>query len=312
MTHHKLLILGSGPAGYTAAIYAKRANIDVALLTGLEQGGQLVSTTDVENWPGGIAGLQGPQLMEDMQAQCERLQIPILNDHINTSTLTSSPFKLYGNDDTSYSCNALIIATGATAQYLGLASEQRLLGNGVSSCATCDGFFYNNKPVAVIGGGNTAVEEALYLSNIASRVTLIHRRDSLRADQILQQRLLKKNNITIKWCKTVNKVLGNNKTGVIGLRIQHTQTNAFEDLAVNGVFIAIGHKPNTAMFTGQLLMNHDYISVESGMAGNATATSILGVFAAGDVVDAVYRQAVTSAASGCMAALDAKQYLDEQ
>ncbi len=309
--HCRLLILGSGPAGYTAAIYAARANLDPVLVTGLEQGGQLMTTTEVENWPGGPEGLQGPALMEDMRKHAERFATEILFDHIHTATLTQRPFRLEG-DAGIYTCDALIIATGASAQYLGLPSEEAFKGKGVSACATCDGFFYRDKPVAVIGGGNTAVEEALYLSNIASHVTLVHRRDALRAEKILQQRLFereKEGKVTIEWDHVLDEVLGDD-SGVTGMRIRNVKDDSTRDIRVDGVFIAIGHKPNTALFEGQLDMHHGYITVKSGLEGDATATSIDGVFAAGDVADHVYRQAVTSAGSGCMAALDAEKYLD--
>ncbi len=309
--HCRLLILGSGPAGYTAAIYAARANLDPVLVTGLEQGGQLMTTTEVENWPGGPEGLQGPALMEDMRKHAERFATEILFDHIHTATLTERPFRLEG-DAGVYTCDALIIATGASAQYLGLPSEEAFKGKGVSACATCDGFFYRDKPVAVIGGGNTAVEEALYLSNIASHVTLVHRRDALRAEKILQQRLFereKEGKVSIEWDHVLDEVLGDD-SGVTGVRIRNVKDDSTRELRVDGVFIAIGHKPNTQLFEGQLDMHHGYITVRSGLEGDATATSIAGVFAAGDVADHVYRQAVTSAGSGCMAALDAEKYLD--
>ncbi|HHO68748.1 MAG TPA: thioredoxin-disulfide reductase [Gammaproteobacteria bacterium] len=309
--HCRLLILGSGPAGYTAAIYAARANLDPVLVTGLEQGGQLMTTTEVENWPGGPEGLQGPALMEDMRKHAERFATEILFDHIHTATLTERPFRLEG-DASVYTCDALIIATGASAQYLGLPSEEAFKGKGVSACATCDGFFYRDKPVAVIGGGNTAVEEALYLSNIASHVTLVHRRDALRAEKILQQRLFereKEGKVSIEWDHVLDEVLGDD-SGVTGVRIRNVKDDSTRELRVDGVFIAIGHKPNTQLFEGQLDMHHGYITVRSGLEGDATATSIAGVFAAGDVADHVYRQAVTSAGSGCMAALDAEKYLD--
>lgn len=308
--HHRLIILGSGPAGYTAAIYAARANLKPVVITGMEQGGQLTTTTDVENWPGGIAELQGPDLMVQMQQHAERFETEIIFDHINSCDLAGPPFTLQGND--TYTCDALIIATGASAQYLGLPSEEAFMGRGVSACATCDGFFYRNQKVAVIGGGNTAVEEALYLSNIASEVIVVHRRDQLRAEKILQDRLLEKaknGNVTMLWNNTLDEVLGND-AGVTGVRLKHAQTGQTAEHDVQGVFIAIGHKPNTDIFEGQLNMAGGYIKVHSGLEGNATATSVPGVFAAGDVSDHIYRQAVTSAGSGCMAALDAEKYLD--
>lgn len=309
--HCHLLILGSGPAGYTAAVYAARANLNPVLVTGLEQGGQLMTTTDVDNWPGDNAGVQGPDLMTRMQQHAERFDTEIVFDHIHTVDLQQRPFQLQG-DSQHYSCDALIIATGASAQYLGLDSEEAFKGKGVSACATCDGFFYRDQKVAVIGGGNTAVEEALYLSNIASEVTLVHRRDTLRAEKILQQQLLEKaanGNIQIEWHHQVDEILGDSQ-GVNALRIQHTQNKQTKTLEVQGVFIAIGHTPNTSLFTGQLAMHNGYLQVTSGLQGNATATSVEGVFAAGDVMDHVYRQAVTSAGTGCMAALDAERYLD--
>ena len=311
--HCRLLILGSGPAGYTAAIYAARANLDPVLVTGLEQGGQLMTTTDVENWPAGAEGLQGPALMEDMREHAARFNTEIVFDHIHQVDLGQRPFHLQG-DAGAYSCDALIIATGASAQYLGLPSEEAFKGKGVSACATCDGFFYRNQKVAVIGGGNTAVEEALYLANIASHVTLVHRRDALRSEKILQDRLFEKEKegkVTIEWNHVLDEVLGDD-SGVTGLRLKHAQDGSTKDIEVMGVFIAIGHKPNTDLFTGQLDMQHGYIQVKSGLDGNATATSVAGVFAAGDVADHVYRQAVTSAGSGCMAALDAERFLDQQ
>lgn len=309
--HHRLIILGSGPAGYTAAVYAARANLSPVLITGMQQGGQLTTTTEVENWPGGTADLQGPDLMIQMQEHAERFDTQIVFDHIHEVDLSSRPFRLTGSGQ--YSCDALIISTGASAQYLGLDSEQQFQGRGVSACATCDGFFYRDQKVAVIGGGNTAVEEALYLSNICSEVTLIHRRDSLRAEKILQDRLLEKaknGNVKILWNYTLQEVLGDD-TGVNGVRIQSTLDGIEKRLDISGVFIAIGHKPNTDIFAGQLDMRNGYIQVKSGLEGNATATSVPGVFAAGDVADHVYRQAVTSAGSGCMAALDAERFLDE-
>jgi thioredoxin reductase (NADPH) len=311
--HCRLLILGSGPAGYTAAIYAARANLDPVLVTGLEQGGQLMTTTDVENWPAGVEGLQGPALMDDMRDHAARFNTEIIFDHINQVDLGQRPFRLKG-DSGEFSCDALIIATGASAQYLGLPSEEAFKGKGVSACATCDGFFYRNQKVAVIGGGNTAVEEALYLANIASHVTLVHRRDALRSEKILQDRLFEKEKegkVTIEWNHVLDEVLGDD-SGVTGLRLKSAQGDATKEIEVMGVFIAIGHKPNTDLFTGQLDMQHGYIKVKTGLDGNATATSLEGVFAAGDVADHVYRQAVTSAGSGCMAALDAERFLDQQ
>lgn len=310
--HSRLLILGSGPAGYTAAIYAARANLNPVLVTGIEQGGQLVTTTDVDNWPGDPHDLTGPVLMSRMLAHAERFRTEIVFDHIHTAALGSSPFRLDG-DSNSYTCDALIIATGASARYLGLPSEDAFKGKGVSACATCDGFFYKDKPVAVIGGGNTAVEEALYLSDICSQVTLVHRRDELRAEAILQDQLLARTgtsgNIEIEWNHNLDEVLGDD-SGVTGVRLKSTSDGDAKDLVVHGVFIAIGHTPNTSLFEGQLDISNGYIRVNSGIDGNATATSIPGVFGAGDVMDHVYRQAVTSAGSGCMAALDAKRYLD--
>ena len=309
--HHPLIILGSGPAGYTAAIYAARANLSPVVITGMEQGGQLTTTTDVDNWPGDVEGLQGPELMVRMQKHAERFDTQVVFDHIEETTLGQKPFILKGNSNT-YSCDALIIATGASAQYLGLPSEEAFMGKGVSACATCDGFFYRGKKVAVIGGGNTAVEEALYLANIASEVTLVHRRDSLRSEKILQDKLFdreKKANITIKWDNTLDEITGN-EMGVTGLNLLSTIDGSKTSIDVDGVFIAIGHKPNTDIFKGQLDMKDGYIKVGSGTEGNATATSVEGVFAAGDVGDHVYRQAVTSAGAGCMAALDAERYLD--
>tara|TARA_R110002110_G_scaffold33533_1_gene114701 strand:- start:18254 stop:19219 length:966 start_codon:yes stop_codon:yes gene_type:complete len=310
--HCKLLILGSGPAGYTAAVYAARANLSPVLVTGLQKGGQLTTTTDVDNWPGDVEGLQGPALMERMEQHAKRFDTEIIFDHIEKVDLTQKPFYLEGDSKQSYTADSLIITTGAAAQYLGLESEQAFMGKGVSACATCDGFFYKNKEVAVIGGGNTAVEEALYLSNIASKVTLVHRRDALRAEKILQKRLFEKEkngNIEILWNHHLDEVLGDN-IGVTGMRVRHAQTNETSDLDLMGVFIAIGHKPNTQLFIDQLKMKDGYITVQGGLEGNATATSIPGVFAAGDVADHVYRQAVTSAGTGCMAALDAEKYLD--
>ena len=309
--HCRLLILGSGPAGYTAAVYAARANLNPVLITGLEQGGQLTTTTDVDNWPAAFEGVQGPQLMEDFRKHAERFNTEIIFDHINQVDFSVRPFVLTGDSGT-YTCDALIIATGASAMYLGLPSEEAFKGKGVSACATCDGFFYRNQKVAVIGGGNTAVEEALYLSNIAAEVTLVHRRDALRSEKILQDQLFdkaKNGNVKIEWNHVLDEVLGDN-TGVTGMRIKDVNSNETRDIDLTGVFIAIGHKPNTALFEGQLAMNGGYIAVKSGLDGNATATSVEGVFAAGDVMDHVYRQAVTSAGTGCMAALDAEKYLD--
>jgi len=307
--HARLIILGSGPAGYTAAVYAARANLAPLLITGIEQGGQLMTTTDVDNWPGGKSDLQGPELMEQMLAHAERYNNPIVLDQIVAADLNSRPFQLTGEMNGRYSCDALIIATGASAQYLGLESEQRYMGKGISACATCDGFFYKGENVAVVGGGDTAVEEALYLSNIAAHVTLIHRRDKLRADKILQQKLFAKENITIEWNSQLGEVLGD-ADGVCGMRITTGPDGRLSELAVKGIFIAIGHKPNTDIFSGQLAMEGGYIKVQSGVAGNATQSSVRGVFAAGDVMDPFYRQAVTSAGTGCMAALDAERYLD--
>jgi len=312
LKHCRVLILGSGPAGYAAAVYAARANLDPVLITGIEQGGQLMTTTDVDNWPGDVEGLQGPELMERMLQHAKRYDTDIINDHIHAADLSKRPFRLDG-DYGSYTCDALIIATGATAMYLGLPSEEAFKGRGVSACATCDGFFYRGKPVAVVGGGNTAVEEALYLSNIASKVTVVHRRDALRAEKILQDHLFEKErdgNVEMQWDHVVDEVLGDD-AGVTGLRVRSTKDESkTTDLDVDGVFIAIGHKPNTGLFDGQLDMKNGYIIVQSGIAGNATATSMPGVFAAGDVADQVYRQAITSAGAGCMAALDAEKYID--
>ncbi|MBP9033731.1 MAG: thioredoxin-disulfide reductase [Pseudomonadales bacterium] len=309
--HHRLIILGSGPAGYTAAVYAARANLAPALITGMQQGGQLMTTTEVENWPGGHAHLQGPELMEAMREHVTRFEATIIADHIASTDLSARPIVLLGDAGT-YTCDALIIATGASARYLGLPSEEKFLGRGVSACATCDGFFYRGKTVAVIGGGNTAVEEALYLSNIASRVYVVHRRDALRSEKILQQRLLARaaeGKVEMLWNHTLDEVLGDN-TGVTGMRIRSTADGAARDIALDGVFVAIGHSPNTEMFAGQLDMDNGYIRTRSGLEGNATASSVAGVFAAGDVADHVYRQAITSAGFGCMAALDAEKYLD--
>jgi thioredoxin reductase (NADPH) len=305
------LILGSGPAGYTAAVYAARANLHPVLITGLEVGGQMTTTTDVDNWPGDVSGLQGPALMERMRAHAERFDTEVIFDTIQQADLDTKPFRLTG-DNQIYTCDALIIATGASARYLGLGSEEAFKGRGVSACATCDGFFYRNQPVAVIGGGNTAVEEALYLSNIAAHVTVVHRRDQFRAEKILANQLMDKTegeNVSIAWNHVLDEVLGDDG-GVTGVRLRHASTGETRDVDVKGVFIAIGHTPNTALFEGQLEMNGGYIRVRSGIDGNATATSIEGVFAAGDVADHVYRQAITSAGAGCMAALDAEKYLD--
>ncbi|GGO76905.1 thioredoxin reductase [Marinobacterium nitratireducens] len=310
--HHRLIILGSGPAGYTAAVYAARANLNPVMITGMQAGGQLTTTTDVDNWPGDAEGVQGPELMQRMQAHAERFNTEIIFDHINETDLRSRPFRLKG-DMGEYSCDALIIATGASAQYLGLPSEEAFAGKGVSACATCDGFFYRGQKVAVIGGGNTAVEEALYLSNIASEVTLVHRRDSLRAEKILQDKLFERaenGNVRILWNHTLDEVLGDD-SGVTGMRVKSTQDDSTRELDLAGVFIAIGHKPNTDIFEGQLDMKDGYIRIRSGLDGNATATSVPGVFAAGDVSDHIYRQAVTSAGAGCMAALDVERYLDD-
>lgn len=306
--HHRLIIVGSGPAGYTAALYAARANLKPVLITGVEVGGQLTTTTEVENWPGGHAELQGPELMVQMAEHVARFDAGIVNDYISAADLSARPFKLTG-DQRNYTCDALIIATGASAKYLGLPSEEAYKGRGVSACATCDGFFYRGQDVAVIGGGNTAVEEALYLSNIAEEVVLVHRRDKLRAEKILQDKLLAKDNIKVMWDHTLDEVLGDD-SGVTGMRVKSTKDDTTENLELQGVFIAIGHKPNTDIFQGQLDMNNGYIKIHSGLEGNATATSVPGVFAAGDVADHVYRQAVTSAGAGCMSALDAEKYLE--
>ena len=311
--HCKVLILGSGPAGYSAAVYTARANLSPVLITGMEQGGQLMTTTEVDNWPGDNAGVQGPDLMQRMQQHAERFDTEIIFDTIHTVHLQENPKRLIG-DVGEYTCDALIIATGASAMYLGDPSEEKFKGRGVSGCATCDGFFYKDQNVAVIGGGNTAVEEALYLSNICKHVTLVHRRDTLRAEKILQNQLMEKaenGNITIEWNHQLDEVLGDD-AGVNGLRIKNTQDGSTKTLDLTGVFIAIGHKPNTAIFEGQLEMENGYIKVQSGTQGNATATSVEGVFAAGDVMDHVYRQAITSAGTGCMAALDAERYLDNK
>ena len=310
--HHRLIILGSGPAGYTAAVYAARANLDPVVITGLIQGGQLTTTTDVDNWPGDIEGLQGPDLMERMKNHAEKFDSLLISDHITKVDLSRQPFSLVGQSET-YTCDALIIATGASAQYLGLDSETAFMGKGVSACATCDGFFYRNKPVAVIGGGNTAVEEALYLSNICSHVTLVHRRESLRAEKILQKKLFERvdeGKISVQWNHVLDEVLGN-EMGVTSIQVKSVKDNIPNKLIVDGVFIAIGHIPNSEIFQGQLDMKNGYVTVETGIAGNATQTSVPGVFAAGDIADQVYRQAVTSAGFGCMAALDAEKYLDE-
>ena len=310
--HHRLIILGSGPAGYTAAVYAARANLDPVVITGLVAGGQLTTTTDVDNWPGDVEGLQGPDLMQRMKNHAERFETTVIFDHINEVDLNSRPFKLQG-DGGEYSCDALIIATGASAQYLGLESEQAFMGKGVSACATCDGFFYRNKPVAVIGGGNTAVEEALYLSNICSHVTLVHRRDALRAEKILQKKLFERvdeGKVTIAWDHTLDEVLGDDM-GVVGINIKHVRNEELKRVDVDGVFIAIGHIPNSDIFQNQLQMKNGYVVVNTGLTGNATETSVPGVFAAGDIADQIYRQAVTSAGFGCMAALDAEKFLDE-
>ncbi len=309
--HARLIILGSGPAGYTAAVYAARANLKPLLITGLAQGGQLMTTTDVDNWPADADGVQGPELMARFQRHAERFNTEIVFDHIHTAQLTQRPFTLAGDSGT-YTCDALIIATGATAKYLGLPSEEAFSGRGVSACATCDGFFYKGQEVAVIGGGNTAVEEALYLANIASRVTLVHRRDRFRAEKIMIDKLMEKvraGRITLELDSTLDEVLGD-ASGVTGMRVKHVKTGATKEIALSGVFIAIGHKPNTELFAGQLEMDNGYLVTQCGRMGNATQTSIPGVFAAGDVQDQIYKQAVTSAGSGCMAALDAEKYLD--
>jgi len=311
--HAKLLILGSGPAGYTAAVYGARANLNPVMITGIQAGGQLTQTTDVDNWPGDVEGLQGPELMQRMQQHAERFDTEIIFDHINKADLSEKPFRLTG-DSAVYTCDALIIATGASAMYLGLDSEEKFAGRGVSACATCDGFFYRNQTVCVIGGGNTAVEEALYLSNIAKEVILIHRRDSLRSEKILQDKLLEKaknGNIRIEWNHTLEEVLGDD-AGVTGVRIKSTESGDEKELDATGVFIAIGHKPNTDLFNGQLEMKNGYLTIKSGLNGGVTSTSIPGIFAAGDVTDQVYRQAITSAGFGCMAALDAEKFLDEE
>ena len=310
--HHRLIILGSGPAGYTAAVYAARAALEPAIITGIEVGGQMTTTTDVDNWPGDNEGVQGPELMERMRLHAERFGTKLVYDHVNEVKLDGRPFRLLA-DSGEYSCDALIIATGASAKYLGLPSEEAYKGKGVSACATCDGFFFKDQPVAVIGGGNTAVEEALYLSNIASQVNVVHRRDQFRAEKILSNRLLEKTenaNVSVHWNHMLDEVLGDSN-GVTGMRLRHTQSDETQDLAVQGVFIAIGHTPNTSIFEGQLEMDGGYISLHAERTGMATATSIEGVFAAGDVADPIYRQAVTSAGSGCMAALDTERFLAE-
>lgn len=309
--HERLIILGSGPAGYTAAVYAARANLKPLLITGIQAGGQLTTTTDVDNWPGDAQGVQGPELMERMKQHAERFNTEVLFDHIHEVSLGEKPFTLKG-DSGIYTCDALIVATGASARYLGLPTEQQFMGQGVSACATCDGFFYRNQEVIVVGGGNTAVEEALYLSNIASKVTLVHRRDTLRAEKILQDKLFEKveaGKIVLEWFQEVEEVLGDN-SGVTGIKVKSTKDGASKEIHAPGLFIAIGHSPNTGIFAGQLDMNGGYIKVNSGLEGNATATSVPGVFACGDVMDHIYRQAITSAGSGCMAALDAERYLD--
>ena len=308
--HHPLIILGSGPAGYTAAVYAARANLNPVVITGIQQGGQLTTTTEVENWPGGASDLQGPQLMQQMQEHVERFDAQVVFDHIDEVDLGVRPMRLKGTGE--FTCDALIIATGASAQYLGLPSEEAFAGKGVSACATCDGFFYRNQKVAVIGGGNTAVEEALYLANIASEVVLVHRRDALRSEKVLQDRLFareKEGKVTIMWDHTLDEVVGDD-SGVTGMRVKSVADGSISDVDLAGVFIAIGHKPNTDIFAGQLEMKDGYLKIHSGTEGNATATTVAGVFAAGDVGDHIYRQAVTSAGFGCMAALDAEKYLD--
>jgi len=310
--HHRLIILGSGPAGYTAAVYAARANLNPVVITGMQAGGQLTTTTDVDNWPGDVDGVQGPELMQRMQAHAERFNTEVIFDHINETDVQNRPFRLKG-DMGEYTCDALIISTGASAQYLGLESEEAFKGKGVSACATCDGFFYRGQKVAVIGGGNTAVEEALYLSNIAAEVTLIHRRDTLRCEKILQDKLFERaenGNINIIWNHQLDEVLGD-EMGVTGMRIKESNGDATQDLELSGIFVAIGHKPNTDIFEGQLDMKDGYLKIHSGTEGNATQTSVEGVFAAGDVCDHIYRQAITSAGFGCMAALDAERYLDD-
>jgi len=309
--HCRLLILGSGPAGYTAAVYAARANLQPVVISGLDQGGQLMTTTEVDNWIGDPEGVQGPDLMERMRKHAERFNVEMIQDHIHTANLQTKPFELIGDYGT-YTCDALIIATGASAKYLGLESETKFKGRGVSACATCDGFFYRNQEIAVIGGGNTAVEEALYLSNIAKKVTVVHRRDQFRSEKILADQLIEKSktgNVLIEWFHTLEEVVGD-KSGVTGIKIKNVQTGEIKEIPLMGVFIAIGHQPNTKLFEGQLEMNNGYLKVQSGSNGNATATSISGVFAAGDVCDHIYRQAITSAGTGCMAALDAEKFLD--
>ena len=312
--HCQLLILGSGPAGYSAAVYAARANLKPVLVTGLQQGGQLTTTTEVDNWPGDNEGVQGPQLMERMRLHAERFGTEMVFDHISKADLGSRPFTLTGDSGTTYTCDALIVATGASAKYLGIPSEDAFQGKGVSACATCDGFFYRNQKVAVVGGGNTAVEEALYLSNIADHVTVIHRRDHFRSEKILIDQLMDKienGNVSVEWNSAVDEILGDD-SGVTGVRIKSTDSGDTRELDIHGIFIAIGHKPNTDLFEGQLDMDHGYLKVKSGTQGNATATSVEGVFAAGDVADHIYRQAITSAGTGCMAALDAERFLESQ
>ena len=307
--HIRLLILGSGPAGYTAALYAARANLSPVLISGIQPGGQLTTTTDVDNWPGDVQGLQGQDLMDRMLSHVQRFDTEVISDHINTANLSTNKLELIGDEGT-YTCNALIIATGASAKYLGLPSEEKYKGKGVSACATCDGFFYRDSNVAVIGGGNTAVEEALYLSNIVKKVTIVHRRDKFRAEKMLIDRLLTKKNVEIQWDHTLNEIIGNND-GVTGIEIKNAKNKETKKLMLEGVFIAIGHEPNTGIFEGQLSMKNGYIITKSGLEGAATSTSVPGVFAAGDVSDHIYRQAITSAGNGCMAALDAEAYLDK-
>ena len=307
--HIRLLILGSGPAGYTAALYAARANLSPVLISGMQPGGQLTTTTDVDNWPGDVQGLQGQDLMDRMLSHVQRFDTEVISDHINTANLSTKKLELTGDEGT-YTCNALIIATGASAKYLGLPSEEKYKGKGVSACATCDGFFYRDSNVAVIGGGNTAVEEALYLSNIVKKVTIVHRRDKFRAEKMLIDRLLTKKNVEIQWDHTLNEIIGNND-GVTGIEIKNAKNKETKKLMLEGVFIAIGHQPNTGIFEGQLSMKNGYIITKSGLEGAATSTSVPGVFAAGDVSDHIYRQAITSAGNGCMAALDAEAYLDK-
>ncbi len=311
--HHKLIILGSGPAGYTAAVYAARANLSPVLITGMQKGGQLTTTTEVDNWPGGVEGLLGPDLMDQMEQHALRFNTQVIFDQINKTDLSKPPFKLYGDDDNEYTCDALIIATGASARYLGLPSEQEFMNRGVSACATCDGFFYKGEDVAVIGGGSAAVEEALYLSNIANHVTVVHRRDQFRSEKILSDKLIAKaktGNITIQWDNVLDEITGDD-SGVTGIKIRNVKNDNITNIPLKGVFIAIGHSPNTQIFADQLEMNNGYIKVNSGSSGNATQTSVPGVFAAGDVQDQIYRQAITSAGTGCMAALDAEKFLDE-